>query len=88
LFSKLMRWLGVGMLSLAYVMLLGIEYVVQGPRWWYRGAERTLRDAAQQFEKMAKSFDEDFIVTLFFASVCMGLFLYVCWIALYTLFAS
>jgi hypothetical protein len=69
-------------------MLLGIEYVGRSPKWIYRGAERTFACLVRDIEKGLRSIDEDFVVTMFFATVCMGLFLYVCWIGLYTLFAS
>ena len=88
MFSKLLRSLTISVLRLAYVMLLGIEYVGRSPKWIYRGAERTFACLVRDIEKGLRSIDEDFVVTMFFATVCMGLFLYVCWIGLYTLFAS
>lgn len=53
--SKCFLKVGITLLRLAYVMLLGIEYISQGPKWWYRGIERTLRSLAPHFEDIAVS---------------------------------
>lgn len=72
--------LGIALLCLAYVMLLAIEYVSQGPKWWYRGAERTLRDTYHTIRKVANDFDEDLAVSTVVYTIFAGWIIYIIWV--------